>query len=604
MMNTVVILHFAAFIAAVSLIILVISRNPKAKLNRLCAVLIFTFAIWSLGFCIANLERFSQSAGLWVNISSIGWTSFGAAAFYFYLTLTGKNNLVNNKAMGLVFAVAIIFFIYQQFSGNMGYIAARQTDWLSASWSYSIYSYLFFVYYLVLSIACIYLGYKYGHNAKTARDRQGSETLSVTAIISVVLATTVNVILPLMHIHSVPQVGDVFIIIWEMGLVISVRRYGLMSLNPTTAAEQIITTMNDSLILVDSEGRITRVNEAARDMLGINDETLNNRSFSSIILEKEKVQELLAVKPTQSKNINHELTCITTNGRSIPVLVSVSAVRDQINAVIGYVVVARDITERKRIEQQVITLYEKERVHNEELQTEAKARALFIDILAHELRIPLTPVLSSSGMLHELMEERPDSIEKKLSVSIYRGAQTLAARLEELLDTARYSRGNFRLDLKMTDINLFVKEAAAGFRPSLEEKRQQLIVEMQPSLPRSFIDRSKLEQVLSNLISNASKYSPSHSDIILSVRKQDRDLLFEVRDCGIGIDEEDQKKIFQPYHRIEHDQKRCCGLGLGLLICKQIVEAHGGKIWVSSQPGQGSTFNFSLPCRIKAEQEE
>jgi PAS domain S-box-containing protein len=596
-MNIEAFLHFATFLAAIGLIVLVISRNPKARLNLLCAALIFTFALWSFGYFFASLERFSQSAGLWFNIGAIGWIAFGVPAFYFYLTLTGKSRLINNKFLLVALIAVVVFFIYQQFSGNLVLIVGRQTEWLSATWTNSVYSYLFFIYYMVLALACIYLGYTYGHNAKNARDKLASETLSITAIIGLVLVSILNVILPLMHVYSLPQVGDVFTTIWELGLVISVRRYGLMSLNPTTAADQIIKTMNDSLILVDINGRISQVNESAREMLGINDGVLNKRDFSSIVLEKNRVQELLTDIHPQGKNINHELTFITPGGRSIPVLISVSAVKDQINAVIGYVVVATDITERKKMEQQLVALYEKERVYNQELQSEAKARALFIDILAHELRIPLTPILSSSSMLHEVMADKPDGIEKKLSASIYRGAQVLTARLEELLDMARYSRGNFKLNFKMTEIQPFVAEAIAGFKPSLDEKQQQFIVEIEPALPPAEIDRSKLEQVLANLISNASKYSPTNKRIVLSVKNQDEGILFEVRDSGIGISEEDQKSLFQPYHRVEQDQKRCRGLGLGLLICKQIVEAHGGQIQVSSRPGEGSTFSFSLPYK-------
>jgi PAS domain S-box-containing protein len=595
-MSIISLLHFASFLAAISLMGLVISRNPKARLNILCASLIFTFALWSFGYFLASLERFSQSAGLWFNIGAIGWISFGVPALYFYLTMTAKTRFLKNRVLP-VFLIAVIgFFIYQQFSGNLTVITDRQTGWLTADWTNSVYSYLFFVFYMALALVCIYLGYTYGHNAKNARDKLASETLSITAIIGLVLVSITNVILPLMQIYSLPQVGDVFTTIWELGMVISVRRYGLMSLNPTTAADQIIKTMNDCLILVDTHGRISQINEAARSMLNINDGVLNNREFSDIVVEKNMVQGLLADIHPQNKNANHELTFITPDGRSIPVLVSVSAVKDQINAVIGYVVVATDITERKKIEQQLVDLYEKERVHNLELQSEAKARALFIDILAHELRIPLTPVLSSSSMLHEVMEDKPDGIEKKLSASIYKGAQVLTARLEELLDMARYSRGNFKLNLEIIEIEPFVEEAISGLKPSLEEKQQPLTVDIQPALKPAEIDRSKLEQVLANLISNASKYSPIGKPIILSVKNRENGVLFEVRDSGIGISEEDQKNLFQPYHRVEQEQKKCRGLGLGLLICKQIVEAHSGKIWVSSRPGEGSTFSFYVPC--------
>jgi len=133
------------------------------------------------------------------------------------------------------------------------------------------------------------------------------------------------------------------------------------------------------------------------------------------------------------------------------------------------------------------------------------------------------------------------------------------------------------------------------YRKLVEEKKQSIILDLPRTLPAIEADRSRLEQVLTNLLSNASKFSPEESTITVRARAERSELIVEVEDRGSGLSEEEQERIFKPYHRVEQDRQRFPGLSLGLAISKQIVEAHGGRIWVESQLGSGSKFSFSLP---------
>ncbi len=128
-------------------------------------------------------------------------------------------------------------------------------------------------------------------------------------------------------------------------------------------------------------------------------------------------------------------------------------------------------------------------------------------------------------------------------------------------------------------------------------KRQQLILELAEGLPRLRADRRRFQQVLSNLLLNAMKFSPEGLPICVRIWVQGGMLVVEVEDKGPGISEEEQARLFQPYFRVEQDRQRFPGLGLGLALSRQIVEAHGGWVWVDSEPGKGSRFFFSLPIR-------
>ena len=126
---------------------------------------------------------------------------------------------------------------------------------------------------------------------------------------------------------------------------------------------------------------------------------------------------------------------------------------------------------------------------------------------------------------------------------------------------------------------------------------QSLLLELPPSLPLVWADESRLRQVVLNLLSNALKFTPEGGKITLRAKRKDSALIVEVQDTGLGIAEADQQRLFEPYHRLESDQEHLSGLGLGLALCKTLVELHGGHIWVESRVGEGSTFSFSVPLR-------
>jgi PAS domain S-box-containing protein len=263
-----------------------------------------------------------------------------------------------------------------------------------------------------------------------------------------------------------------------------------------------------------------------------------------------------------------------------------------------------DITERKKAQDELTLskekleeLYRKEKVQKEELEEEAKARGMFIDVLAHELRTPLTPMLSSTALLKEVLKSEPRSIQSRLVANINSSGQALASRLEELLEVARYSRGTFKLNIQPVDLKEFFRQAISRFKPSLEQTQNLLFTDLSEDLPVAELDASRMEQVIINLLSNASKYSPPESRMYMKAALNGSNLEVVVKDEGIGISPEEQNNIFKPYHRVTQDRK-VPGLGLGLAVCKQIIEAHGGKIWVESQLGQGSTFGFSIPIKI------
>ncbi|MEE8471210.1 MAG: ATP-binding protein, partial [Dehalococcoidia bacterium] len=251
-----------------------------------------------------------------------------------------------------------------------------------------------------------------------------------------------------------------------------------------------------------------------------------------------------------------------------------------------------EINERKEMEAKLQELYEQERDLRQQLETEISKRVEFTRVLAHELKTALTPVLVSSQMLASKIEEEPL---RSMAGNINRSACNLNSRIDELLDLAKGEIGMLELKLEQVDLLQLLREVADTMSSVPSSRGQSLIVDLPSSLPPVQADNTRLRQVVANLLTNAMKFTPKGGRIALRARQKDAAVVVEVQDTGRGISKSDQERLFKPYHRVESDRERFSGLGLGLSLCKTLVELHGGEIWVSSYTGKGSTFGFSLP---------
>jgi len=249
----------------------------------------------------------------------------------------------------------------------------------------------------------------------------------------------------------------------------------------------------------------------------------------------------------------------------------------------------------------VACLYASEREKRLKLEREEEERLQFINALAHELKTPLTSIVASGGLLLEELNEEKQTPRVRLIENIISATNKLEARLSELLDMAKMESPGFNLTLELLDIRPLLQNMASELLPVAARKRQSLTLDIPASAPMVKADRQRLEQILLNLLTNAIKFTREGGEIQLKLTKEDAELVVGVKDNGPGISEEEQTRIFMPYYRIEADRQRFSGLGLGLALSKQLAELQGGRMWVESKLGKGSTFAFSLPV---AEEEE
>jgi signal transduction histidine kinase len=231
------------------------------------------------------------------------------------------------------------------------------------------------------------------------------------------------------------------------------------------------------------------------------------------------------------------------------------------------------------------------------METKEEEWLRFVDTLSHELKTPLTSIIAAAGLLAEELETSGDRSHQKLIQTIIHNANTLETRLAELLDTVKSGSGRLQLQVEPVDMKSLILGTCLQITPMLRGKRQKLNTEMPDSLPIIHGDGPRLEQVMLNLMTNAAKFTPEDGHILIRVRQENAGLVVDVQDDGIGIAKEELPRLFKPYSRLSSDRQGHPGLGLGLSLAKQVVELHGGRIWVESEPGKGSTFSFSLPRR-------
>ncbi len=233
---------------------------------------------------------------------------------------------------------------------------------------------------------------------------------------------------------------------------------------------------------------------------------------------------------------------------------------------------------------------------NQDLVRANKAKANFLSIISHELKTPLSVI---NGFLSLILDERYENDAKHLreavQISKRRGEQ-LSRMIDELIDLSRLDARSLVLRRLPTDVAAILRELGAEFEEEFRRRELRFSLHLPPELPALVCDPDKLRQVFTNLIDNALKFSPDAGEIELTAEDRGEEILFTCRDTGIGIPDAERERIFEKFYQIDSSAtRRFGGAGLGLSIVREIVTLHGGRIWVESTPGHGSTFFISLP---------
>ncbi len=237
---------------------------------------------------------------------------------------------------------------------------------------------------------------------------------------------------------------------------------------------------------------------------------------------------------------------------------------------------------------------------NQKLRDLDRLKSQFLSVATHELRTPLSILLGYNSMLAESLQDRLSAEERGTLEESGAACKRLIRLVNSMLDINQIESGKMRINFAHDDLRPVVNGVVTLFQQEARKRGVRLHFELPARLPRLRIDAERIQQVLINLVGNALKFTPRDGDVIIAVRQRPEAVEVSVRDTGTGIAPEDQSRIFDEFAQVRRpDHRQREGSGLGLAIAKRIVEAHEGSIKVTSRPGGGSTFTFTLPVRAK-----
>jgi PAS domain S-box-containing protein len=360
-----------------------------------------------------------------------------------------------------------------------------------------------------------------------------------------------------------------------------------------------------AIIMLDPQGHIITWNEGARRLKGWAASEILGRHFSVFYSPEEVLSGKCEYELNEAAiagRYEDEGWRVRNDGTRFWANVVITALRGNDGELKGFAKVTRDLTERKRADDKIRMAHQslEARVseRTRELELAIKARDEFLSIASHELRTPLTTLRMQQQLLERHIQKAPEqglSPEKTKQVAAMTGRQVsqLIRLIDDMLDVSRITSGQIRLNIAMQSISQVVLSAVESFASQLQNASMPLTLNVEPDLIVA-CDAQRIEQVITNLLSNAIRYA-SGKPLEVRVHGRGDQVEIFVRDHGPGIPSEAAKRIFERYERAT-SASEASGLGLGLYISQQILESHGGSIRVESTPGQGATFIVTLPC--------
>ncbi len=348
----------------------------------------------------------------------------------------------------------------------------------------------------------------------------------------------------------------------------------------------LVETSPNGITLADLEGKLLLCNQQAARMHGYSSpEAMLGIDVFKLVAPGDRRLAALNTQKTlnESRVTNDEYTLLRRDGSQFPGEISTAVIRNTVGAPTGFISITRDITERKNAieaEKQLVML-EKE----------------LISSVSHELRTPLLSLMEYLNLLRN-GKVHDSSLQNEVLTRASMDASRILDTVDELLDFSLLEGEGLTLNCEKVDFAKLIADVLQSYRERANAKRVSLLSAPMDSALLAEVDTSRMRRVISKLVDNAIKFSEQDDKVLVTGKSMNGNIVINVVDEGCGISLEDSSRIFEKYSQFSHTRdKDTLGIGLGLYISRQIVEAHGGTLAVSSQLGSGSTFTITIPVK-------
>lgn len=366
---------------------------------------------------------------------------------------------------------------------------------------------------------------------------------------------------------------------------------------------ELLENAPNAILELDSEGRIVLLNRMAERLFGYAREELLGQTVETLMPEalrgahERHRAQYLNHPVTRPMGSGLQLEARRKNGSQFPVEISLSPVKSESGLRVTAIV--RDITERRQMEDQLRAMQEKYihelELRNRESEQANQLKSEFLANMSHELRSPLHTIIGFAELLAEEIEGPLNQKQQRFVTHIHDDSLHLLDLINDLLDLSKIEAGRLELRHEAFHVDAVIDEALSSVRPRAEAR--SLKIQTNVSISAAvYADRLRFKQILHNLLTNAIKFTPVGGTVWIAGVRRGRFAEISVLDTGIGIPEDQHQAIFDKFYQVRTPAKDGLeGTGLGLAITKRLVEQHGGRIWVKSEPAKGSCFTFSIP---------
>lgn len=583
-------------------------RNPK---SILFLFLNLALAVWSFAYTLFFNSPDKEFAVGCYRFAAFGYCTYYAFAIHLTFLFYIKNSVLISY-MTRFFYFSCIPFIVLFFIDDLDMFTFYKADGI---WKYSFnFLDLWYLMYLLISLlplaVLLYPCLRFIKKNTSLKAKKKYIIIFCTQLISLAAGVFTNIISPAAGLLKIPPMAHILVLVYILGLSYLVRSHSLISITPAIAAGQILSKVADMIVLTDTDGNITEVNESLKNLLGYTEKDLLGNKIGLLFPNADLLKPHFVLNNNADINISG-FNILTRFNTSIPVRLSISTIFDDNFAFIGNVYIFQDMRLVVQLKSEITKkdmLAESLLKKNEQLEELDKLKSDFLCNVSHELRTPLNLLLSSLklSLLKLGNSEQPLDPQQiyKLFEVMNQNCCRLTKVINNIIDITKIDAGYFELNLSNYNIVNVVEEITLTTAAYTKNKGINFVFDTEVEELMLACDAERIQRVLLNLFSNSVKYTQPGGEIFVNMSIKENFVQIAVKDTGLGISQDKQQLIFERFIQVDRSLTRLQeGSGIGLSLVKSLVELHKGTISVESELNNGSTFIVSLPIYILGEKD-